>query len=126
MSADNTWSGRVTITPPLTWRECKVSPGVEDVKLDIHEEDGPDGRLLTAVAVIPARSSDSWSAGTGQELQFLIDSHPKHEFTGSLRVDWDPVYGEGQVLAERWTVRGRTVAHEEARLAWGPAREDNA
>lgn len=118
MSADNSWSGRVTITPPLTWAECKVSPGVEDVKLDIHEEDGPDGRILTAVAVVPARASDSWSAGTRQELQFLIDSHPGHEFDGCLRVDWDPVYGEGQVLAERWTVIERTVVHEVGRLAW--------
>jgi len=121
MGADNTWSGRVTITPPLTWQECRVSPGVEDVKLVIHEEDGPDGRILTAVAVAPARPGDSWSAHTGQELQFLIDSHPGHEFTGSLRVDWDPVYGEDQVLAERWTVIERRVVHETARLAWTAA-----
>jgi hypothetical protein len=126
MAADNSWTGRVTITPPLTWQECKVSPGVEDVKLDIHEEDGPDGRILTAVAVVPARRSDSWSAHTGQELQFLIDSHPKHKFDGSLQVDWKPVYGEGQALAERWTVDGRTVVHEEARLVWSPAGKDGA
>lgn len=118
MSADNTWSGRVTITPPLTWAECKVSPGMEDVKLDINEEDGQDGRILTAVAVVPARRSDSWSAHTGQELQFLIDSHPGHEFDGYLRLDWEPVYGEGQVLAERWRVVERTVVHEVGRLAW--------
>lgn len=121
MAADNTWSDRVTITPPLTWRECKVSPGVEDIRLEIHEEDGPDGRILTAVAVLPARPSDSWSAHTGQELQFLIDSHPGHEFAGSLRVDWKPVYGEGQNLAERWTVIGRRVVHEVGRLAWSVA-----
>jgi hypothetical protein len=118
MAADNSWSGRVTITPPLTWQECKVSPNVEDVKLDIHEEDGPDGRILTAVAVVPARRSDSWSAHTRQELQFLIDSHPKHEFDGFLQVDWKPVYG-GDVLAERWTVSGRRVVHEVGRLTWG-------
>lgn len=118
MAADNHWSGRVTITPPLTWQECKVSPGVEDVKLDIREEDGPDGRILTAVAVVPARSSNSWSAHTGQELQFLIDSHPRHEFAGELRCDWAPVYGDEAVLAERWTVDGRTVVHEEGRLTW--------
>lgn len=118
MSADNTWSGRVAITPPLSWQECKVSPGVEDVKLDIHEEDGPDGRILTAVAVVPARPENSWSAHTGQELQFLIDSHPRHEFAGHLQVDWAPVYGEEAILAERWTVAGRAVVHETARLAW--------
>lgn len=117
MAADNHWSGRVTITPPLTWAECKLSPGVEDVKLDIHEEDGPDGKILTAVAVIPARTSNSWSAHTGQELQFLIESHPRHEFAGRLQVDWDNVYGS-DLLAERWTVDGRTVVHEEGRLAW--------
>lgn len=117
MSADNSWTGRVTITPPLTWAECKLSPGVEDVKLLIHEEDGPDGRILTAVAVIPARASNSWSAHTGQELQFLIDSHPKHEFTGHLQVDWDAGYG-GDVLAERYEVHGRRVAHLQARLEW--------
>lgn len=117
MGADNHWSGRVTITPPLTWTECRLSPGVEDVKLDIHEEDGPDGKILTAVAVIPARTSDSWSAHTGQELQFLIESHPRHEFAGRLQVDWDNVYGS-DLLAERWTVDGRTVVHEEGRLAW--------
>lgn len=123
MSAGNSWSGRVTITPPLTWRECKASPGVEDVKLDIHEEDGPDGRILTAVAVVPARSSDSWSAHTGQELQTLINAHPKHDFVGALFVDWGTVYGEGQVLSERWVVHGRAVVHEEARLVWSRAGE---
>jgi hypothetical protein len=117
MAADNSWTGRVTITPPLTWTECKLSPGVEDVKLDIHEEDGPDGRILTAVAAVPARSSDSWSAHTGQELQFLIDSHPKHEFDGQLQVDWDPRLG-GDVRAERYEVRGRRVVHLQARLQW--------
>ena len=118
MSADNHWSGRVAITPPLTWRECKLTPGVEDVRLDLREEDGPDGKILTAVAVVPARLSDSWSAHTGRELQAVIDAHPGHEFTGSLRVDWAPVYGEGAVLAERWTVAGRGVVHETARLVW--------
>lgn len=116
MPADNSWSGRVTITPPLTWAECRLSPGVEDVKLDIHEEDGPDGRILTAVAVVPARSSDSWSAHSGQELQVLIDAHPKHDFDGWLRVDWDPRIGGDP--AERYEVRGRRVVHSVARLVW--------
>jgi hypothetical protein len=117
MGADNTWSDRVTITPPLTWRECRLTPGVQDVKLDIHEEDGPDGRILTAVAVVPIRSSDAWASGTGTDLQAIIDAHPGHEFAGSLRVDWDPGYG-GDALAERWTVIERTVVHEVGRLAW--------
>lgn len=117
MSADNHWSGRVTITPPLTWAECKLSPAVEDVKLDIHEENGPDGKILTAVAVAPARASDSWPAHTGEDLQAVIDAHPEHEFTGHLQVDWDNVYG-GDLLAERWTVDGRAVVREEGRLAW--------
>jgi len=69
MSADNSWPGRVEIMPPLTWAECKRSPAVEDVKLDIREQDGPDGRILTAVAVLPARSSDSWSAHAERELR---------------------------------------------------------
>ena len=123
MSADNTWSGRVTITPPLTWQECKLSPGLQDVKLDIHEEDGALGRILTAVAVIPVRANGSWASSTGHDLQTLIDAHPKHEFDGSLRVDWKPVYGEGQALAERWTVVGRRVVHETGRLTW---TEDDA
>lgn len=123
MAADNTWSGRVTITPPLTWAECKLSPAVEDVKLVFDEKDGPDGRIVTAVAVVPARSSNSWSAHTGQELRFLIDSHPKHEFAGCLQVNWDDVYGS-DVLAERWTADGRTVVHEKARLVWAEEGED--
>ena len=123
MGADNSWSGRVTITPPLTWRECRISPAVEDVRLDIHEEDGPDGKILTAVAVLPARPSNQWGGHTGDELRSLIDAHPRHEFTGSLRVDWDPVYGDDQVLAERWVVDGRSVEHEEGRLAWAGAAE---
>lgn len=118
MSADNHWSGRVAITPPLTWRECRLSPAVEDVCLDIHEEDGPDGKILTAVAVLPARPSNQWGGHTGDELRSLINAHPGHEFTGSLRVDWDPVYGDDQVLAERWSVDGRSVVHEEGRLVW--------
>lgn len=118
MGADNTWSGRVTITPPLTWAECKRTPAVEDVRLDLHEEDGELGKVITAVAVVPARASNSWSEHTRTDLQTVIDAHPGHEFAGHLRVDWDPVYGDDQVLAERWTVDGRSVEHEEGRLAW--------
>lgn len=118
MGADNAWSGRVTITPPLTWAECKLSPAVEDVKLELHEEDGFLGRVITAVAVVPAHTGNSWSAHTGGDLQAVIDAHPGHELAGSLRVDWAPVYGEEAVLAERWTVDGRAVVHETARLVW--------
>jgi|SRR6185503_10546357 len=126
MGADNTWSGRVTITPPLTWQECKLSPGVQDVTFDFHEEDGALGRIITAVAVVPVRAADSWASSTGHDLQTLIDAHPKHEFSGSLRVDWAPVYGEGQNLAERWTVVERTVVHETARLAWSTAETEES
>ncbi len=128
MSADNRWSGRITITPPLSWQELKLTIAIEDVRIEQHEEDGALGRVITGVAVVPARASDSWSSHTGEELQSLIDQHPGHEFAGSLRVDWDPVYGDGQVLAERWTVIERTVVHETARLAWSldDSAEDGA
>lgn len=126
MGADNTWSGRVEITPPLTWAECRLSPAVEDVKLDLHEEDGPLGKVVTAVAVLPARPSDQWGGHTADELRSLVNAHPTHEFTGSLRVDWEPVYGEDQVLAERWTVIERRVVHETARLAWTTDDESGA
>lgn len=117
MGADNHWSGRVTITPPLSWHKVKLSIATEDVKFDIHEEDRPLGRTLTAVAIVPARESDAWGPHTGQELQALIDAHPRHEFEGSLKVSWDDVYGS-DMLAERWTVQGRTVVHEKARRVW--------
>lgn len=117
MAADNTWSGRVTITPPLTWAECKLTPDVEDVRLDIREEDGPLGKILTAAAVLPARDSNSWSSHTGGDLQAVIDAHPGHEFIGALFVDWANVYGT-DLLAERWSVQARTVVHEEGRLTW--------
>lgn len=118
MSADNRWSGRIEITPPLSWQKLRLTIATEDVHIEQHEDDGALGRVITGVAVVPARTSGSWSAHTGQELQSLIDQHPRHEFTGSLRVDWAPVYGDDACLAERWTVVERTVVHETARLAW--------
>jgi len=117
MGADNAWSGRVTITPPLSWAECKLTPGVEDVRLDLREEDGPLGKIVTAVAILPARPSNSWSSHTGGDLQAVIDANPGHEFSGRLQVDWPSAYGS-DLLAERWTVDGRTVVHEEGRLTW--------
>lgn len=117
MGADNTWSGRVAITPPLTWHKVKLSPAVEDVKFKLHEQDGALGPVVTAVAIVPARADNSWGGHVGQELQALIDAHPGHEFTGHLQVDWDNVY-DSDLLAERWTVGGRSVVHVEGRLIW--------
>lgn len=125
MGADNTWSGRVEITPPLTWQQLKTTIATEDVRIEQREEDGPLGRIITGVAVVPDRPSQ-WGPHTGQELQSLIDQYPGHEFTGSLRVDWKPVYGEDQVLAERWTVVERTVLQETAHLAWTTDGESEA
>lgn len=116
MGADNTWSGRVTITPPLTWAEVKTSPAVADVRLDLHEEDGPDGRIITAVAVVPTRSSNAWGQGTGDDLQAVIDAHPGHEFAGYLQVDWDPALGGDP--AQRFVVRERRVEKIVPRLVW--------
>lgn len=116
MGADNTWSGRVTITPPLTWAEVKGSPAVADVRLDLHEEDGPDGKIVTAVAVVPTRSSNAWGQGTGDDLQAVIDAHPGHEFAGYLQVDWDP--GLGGDPAHRYVVRGRRVEKVTPVLVW--------
>lgn len=117
MGADNTWSGRVTITPPLTWQQLRTTIATEDVRIEQHEEDGPLGRIITGVAVVPDRPSQ-WGPHAGRELQALIDQYPDREFAGSLRVDWEPVYGDDRVLAERWTVIERRVVHETARLAW--------
>lgn len=120
MGADNTWSGRVTITPPLTWAEIKGSPAVADVRLDLHEEDGPNGKIITAVAVVPTRSSNAWGEGTAADLQAVIDAHPGHEFTGYLQVDWDP--GLGGDPAHRYVVRGRRVEKVTPVLVW-PGKE---
>ncbi len=108
MSEDSTFDEEITITPPLTWNECRVTPGTDDAEVRIDERvvDGDAGqtRILTGVAIVAKKFAHGPSlAGS---IQAIIDAHPEHEFGGHIE-EWVEVgYRD---LPRRYAVQDRRV-----------------
>lgn len=114
------WTGEVRIEPPLSWAEIRAvrSPGLQDVKLDLHEEieDTPTGqiRTVTAVAVHPATSGAFNGYSIYEELQALMDVHKAHEFTGAIEAR--PLDPGGTPW--RYVIRDRRVVRQVPQTVW--------
>jgi hypothetical protein len=108
MGDNSRFDNEITITPPLTWRECRITPGLENAQLRIDEQiiDGAEGqtRILTAPAIIAGRHC--FGPHLLDEIQAVIDSHPEHQFGGFIEEWLEPGYRE---LPRRYVVRGRKV-----------------
>lgn len=115
MSESSHFDGEITITPPLTWNECRVTPGTDDAEVRSHEEitDGEFGqtRVLTGVAIVAKKFAHGHCLPAS--IQAIIDAHPKHEFSGHIE-EW--VELGYRILPRRHVVRGRQVVAVEA--AW--------
>lgn len=108
MGNNSRFDNEITITPPLTWQECRVTPGLENAQLRIDERviDGVEGqtRILTAPAIIAGRHC--FGPHLLGEIQAVIDCHPKHEFAGFIEEWLEPGY---RMLPRRYIVRDRKV-----------------
>ena len=114
-------SGKIRISPPITWPEMKTSPFVDDdnldVRLDIEVEtvDTSDGELIrrTAYDLIPATDEAYRVRHLVEDVQKAIDAFPGHVFTGTLHCD-------GEDSSDLWRVvvcDGRAVKVE-PRIVW--------
>lgn len=108
MPEDSTFDGEITITPPLTWSECRVTPGTDDAELRIDEQvvDGDAGqtRTLTGVAIVAKKFAHGPQLPSA--IQAIIDAHPKHEFSGYIEEWVELGYRE---LPRRHVVKDRQV-----------------
>lgn len=111
------FTGETTITPPLSWQELHGSPGLEDLRVRIHEDitETPLGqnRVLTGVAITAAHDFEYGGYGMEGELEALLRAHgKKHVFAGCI----EALGEEG----DRWrlTVRDGQVVRQVGRTVW--------
>lgn len=111
--SDSHFDEEITITPPLTWCECRATPGTNDAELRIDErvEDGDDGqtRALTGVAIVAKKFAHGPQLPAS--IQAIIDAHPGHEFSGYIE-EW--VNLGYRMLPRRHMVQDRTVVTVDA------------
>lgn len=119
MGYEARFSGEIAITPPLTWAEIRTSPGLEDLRIRVHEDvtDTPAGqnRVLTGVAVAAAHDFPYGGYGMLSELEALARAHfRRHEFAGFIEALGD----EG----DRWriTICDGHAVRQVGRVAWEP------
>lgn len=100
MSNPTSVTGRITITPPLTWPEFRNSPlynaryDASEVKLCVEEatEDTDDGQVIrrTATALVPSTEESFNFYNLVEHVQAAVDAFPDREFGGRLECadDW--------------------------------------
>lgn len=108
MSDSGRFDGDIAITPPLTWTECRTTPGTDDAEVRVHEEtqDGELGqtRVLTGVAIVAKKFASGPQLAAS--IQAIIDAHPGHEFSGYIE-EW--VELGYRALPRRYIVQDRQV-----------------
>lgn len=111
--SESHFDGEITITPPLTWNECRTTPGTDDAEVRAHEEitDGEFGqtRVLTGVAIVAKKFAHGHCLPAS--IQAIIDAHPTHAFSGYIEEWLELGYRE---LPRRYVVRDRQVVTVEA------------
>jgi hypothetical protein len=117
---DSHFTGRIDITPPLTWAQIKNSAanGLQDLKLIVGETtaDTPTGqtKTITGDAITPLTSSPYAGIDIHGELQSLLDAFPHHEFTGTIAARPEDPHGDPW----RYIIRNRTVIRQEPQTTW--------
>lgn len=97
MSNPTSVSGRITITPPLTWPEFKTSPlynasyNKSEVKLDVEEEtvETLDGQAIrrTATGLVSSTEERFTPHYLVEHVQAALDAFPDRVFGGRLECD---------------------------------------
>lgn len=118
MGYESHFTGRFTITPPLTWAQLQNRPGITDVRIaeDKTVTDTPTGQVTTivGVAIEPLTRSAYNGYDLPEETQALIDAYPGHEFAGEIAAR--PLDPGGEPC--RWIIRERRVVRQTPRLEW--------
>jgi hypothetical protein len=127
MGYDTRVTGRVAITPPLTWEEIsehgadwlpeRAWMAGQGFKLVVEERpiDGVPGGFMREAAVVVPVSDDSYSADAlpEDEVRGLVRRFPGHSFDGMFE-------GHGADFGDGWRlhVRSRHVHLVQCRVVW--------
>lgn len=117
---DSRHTGRITITPPLTWAQIKnnTARGLQDLRLLTAEavEETPSGRVtvITADTVAPITFSAYGGYDVQAELQSMIDAFPDHEFAGTITARPEDPDGDPW----RYIIRDRKVIKQIPQTIW--------
>lgn len=120
MPDDNSFSGEITITPPLTWVEILGGPALRDVCLrtdsEVVDSDAARTTVTTAGAIIPVEARyDGRHMVT--DIQAIVDHYGMaHTFAGWIQMQPDPGYGES--TPQRYIVVDGRVETVTPTLVW--------
>lgn len=119
-------TGEFSITPPLTWAECKDSHfaphNIDDawypsliLRVDEEPVDTDEGPLLRrTAAVLAMREIDEYrESDLVGEVQSAIDAFPGHTFAGRLDCE-----GERNTDIWRVVLRDGRAVRVDARIVW--------
>lgn len=120
------FDGKISIDPPLTWREVKDSPylpeaaersGTADVKFDVQVsiEETDDGTITRrwVDGVLPLTDGQYKGYHIIEAIEKIIKAYPEHTFSG--RFDCE---GEDQGDIWRLVVRNGRVERVEPKIVW--------
>ena len=125
MSANNKYSGEITITPPLTAYEIRHFTAHYDwsASFDAHlrvgeaTEQTDDGEVVrrTAGAIVGPEESCS-GYDVVEQIQTIVDLYPDRDYAGYIEMDPDPGYGDP--IPTRYVVRDRRVVEVRPVFTW--------
>lgn len=122
MSYNNTYSGAIAISPPLTRSQIN-DPRIArrtDVKLRIVEQktESEDGESFTvrpvADAIVPLDKEYSGDH-LEDDIQLIVDTFPEHGYAGFIEAKWGPGFGEPP---SRFIVKDDRVMRIDAQYRW--------
>jgi hypothetical protein len=122
MPYENSYSGAITISPPLTRSQIN-DPRIArraDVKLRIVEQkvESDDGESHTvrpvADAIVPL-DKDYSGDHLEDDIQLIIDTFPEHGYAGFIEAKWDAGFGEPP---SRFIIKDGRVMRIDAQYRW--------
>jgi hypothetical protein len=128
VSDTNSFTGEITVTPPLTFAEIRAmpttGPKLHDLGLRIHRTvtttDSGEVTDITAPAITPP--PEFGGANILEDLQLLIDEFGSdHEFAGFIEMWTDPGYGP--TPPKRFLIRDRQAVVVDAQIVWPEGSE---
>lgn len=129
MSANNDFSGEITIVPPLNVHEIRQVTSAYDwsdsfdahLRIDRDEATAVEGESVliyiieTADAIVgPDESCSGYDVA--EQIQAIVDLFPDRVFAGFIEMDPDPGYGDS--TPSRYVVRDRRVVEVRPVLTW--------
>jgi hypothetical protein len=114
MSYDSHFTGRIDITPPLTWLQVSIHMPQGLKTLQLAATEAVVTNIIAGDAVVPLSSRAYNGHGIHAELQSLIDAFPGKEFSGTIEAHPEDPDG----TPWRYIIRDRTVVRQEPAITW--------